>query len=44
MANWTAKQVTEWLKENGFKKYIKIFEGNYFFYHLIIVILFMLMN
>jgi hypothetical protein len=29
MANWTVKQVTNWLKENGFKKQIKIFKGNY---------------
>jgi hypothetical protein len=31
MASWTVKQVTDWLKENGFKKQIKIFKGIYFY-------------
>ncbi len=29
MANWTVKQVGDWLKAHGFEKQIKTFKGNY---------------
>jgi hypothetical protein len=36
MAQWTVDQVGIWLKENGFKRYIRTFRGNCSLYWLLI--------